>query len=233
MRASALTLVLATALLAGCGGSGSPTQTTTPNGAESQPPARVLADAVEAATKASSLHVSGQVRSGGTAVTFDLTLARGKGAAGKMATSGYEFRLVRIGKTFYIQGSDAFYEQFGGKAAARLLHGRWISAPTTMSQLKPVVPLTSATALFAEVRKSHGKLVSKGLTTYAGERVVEIEDTSDGSRLYVSAEGTPYPVAIVGGRKHQNGTISFDRWNQPVSISAPQGAIDLSKLGLG
>jgi hypothetical protein len=38
-------------------------------------------------------------------------------------------------------------------------------------------------------------------------------------------------VAIVGSKKGQSGTISFGDWNKSFSVSAPQGAIDISKLG--
>ncbi len=32
------------------------------------------------------------------------------------------------------------------------------------------------------------------------------------------------------GRLSENG-LSFERWNEPVSLTAPKGAIDLAKLG--
>lgn len=63
--------------------------------------------------------------------------------------------------------------------------------------------------------------------------MAKILDTSDGSRLYVSALGTPYPVALVGGRRHSADQLRFDGWNEPVSLSAPQRAIDISQLGVG
>jgi hypothetical protein len=64
---------------------------------------------------------------------------------------------------------------------------------------------------------------------YKGRKVVAIEDTSRHGRLYVAATGKPYPVAISGGAGQ--GTVTFDRWDKSVSIRAPKGAIDLSKLG--
>jgi hypothetical protein len=64
---------------------------------------------------------------------------------------------------------------------------------------------------------------------YKGRKVVAIEDTSRHGRLYVAATGKPYPVAISGGAGQ--GTVTFDRWDTSVSIRAPKGAIDLSKLG--
>ena len=59
--------------------------------------------------------------------------------------------------------------------------------------------------------------------------MVAVEDITRGGKLYVAAEGTPYPVAIVGGKNR--GEIRFDSWNESVSIVAPKGAVDLQKIG--
>ena len=228
MRASVLALVPMAVLLAGCGGHGNAAK---PNGEASKPPDRVLADAKAAATSAGSSHVSGEIRSNGTPITLDLSMARGKGAKGSMSTNGLKFDLVRIGDTLYIRGSDAFYQRFAGAAVAQLLHDKWIKASATQGRLRSLAPLTSLAALFAGISSRHGKLVNDGKTSYKGDEAVVIRDKSDNSKLYVAATGKPYPLAIVGGKKGQSGTIAFDDWNKPVSLSAPQGAIDISKLG--
>ena len=228
MRASALALVLAAAVLAGCGGSH---ESAKPNSEASKPPERVLADAKRAATSAGSVHVAGNIRSNGTPITLDLSMVRDKGAKGSMTTNGLEFDLVRIGDAVYIKGSDEFYKRFAGAGVAQLLHGRWLKASATQGRLAPLAPLTSIGALFTGISAHHGKLANDGKTTYKGQQVVAIRDTSDNSKLYVAASGKPYPVAISGGRKNQSGTISFDDWNRSVSLSAPSGAIDISKLG--
>jgi hypothetical protein len=226
MRASALALVLAAVLLAGCGGS---KKTAPANDEASKPAVRVLADAKSAASSAASAHVSGSVRSNGTPITLDLTTARGKGAKGSMSTNGLGFQLVRIGDTLYIQGSDAFYKHFAGPAVAQLLHGKWLKAPATHGRLKSLAPLTSLGALFAGISAHHGKLANDGKSTYRGQPVVVIRDTSDNSKLYVAATGKPYPVALVGGKGGQTGSITFGDWNKPVSLSAPSGALDISR----
>jgi hypothetical protein len=228
MRASALALVLAAALLAGCGGHGKAAK---PNGEASKPAAQVLADANAAATSASSAHVTGNLQSSGTPITLDLSMARNKGATGSMTTNGLKFDLVRIGNTVYIRGSDAFYKHFAGAGVAQLVHGKWLKASATQGRLGPLASLTSIGALFAEIGSHHGKLVNDGKTSYKGTDVVVIRDTSDNSKLYVSATGKPYPVAIAGGQKGQSGSIMFGDWNKPVSLSAPKDALDISKLG--
>jgi len=228
MRASPLALVLAVALLAGCGGHGKAAK---PNGEASKPAGRVLADARAAAAKASSAHVAGRVESGAGPITLDLSTVRGKGAKGSMSTNGLKFDLVRIGDSAYIRGSDEFYRHFAGPAIAQLLHGRWLKASVTNPRFRSLLPLTSVGLLLGKVSSSHGKLVNDGETTYKGADVVAIRDRSDNSKLYVAATGTPYPVAIVGGRKGLSGTITFGDWDKHVELSAPSGAIDISQVG--
>ena len=230
MRVSALALVLAAAFVAGCGGHN---MTTKQNGEASKSAVRVLADAQSAAAHASSVHVSGSIVSGGTPITLDLSMARGKGANGSMSTNGLEFDLVRIGDTAYIRGSDEFYNHFAGATIAQLLHGKWLKASIVRERFRSLRPLTSIDLLFAKVSSGHGKLVNDGKTSYKGRQVVAIRDASDSSKLYVAATGKPYPVALVGGTKGQSGTITFGDWNKSVSLSAPKDAIDISQLGAG
>lgn len=226
MRMRAAPLLLAALVAAGCGGGGSAGATT--NREPVVPARQALAAAVRAARQATSLHVEGKLSS----LTLNLTLARGKGAKGSVTQNGLAFNLVRVGGKVYIQGSDAFWRHYAPSAAG-LLHGRWIAGPVGKGRFAELAPLTDAARLFALVEASHGRLVNRGLTTYDGQKVAEIRDTSDGSRLYVAATGTPYPVALVGGRKHPNDELSFDDWNAQVSVSAPAHAIDLTALGLG
>jgi hypothetical protein len=228
MRAPALALVLAAALLAGCGGS---SKAAKPNSEASKRPGRVLADARAAAASATSVHVAGSVRSSGTPITLDLSMARDKGAKGSMSTNDLKFDLVRIDDTAYIRGSNAFYEHFAGSGIAQLLHGKWLKAPVTKGRFSSLAPLTSIGLLLGKVSANHGKLASDGKTTYKGRRVVAIRDLSDNSKLYVAATGKPYPVALVGGKADQSGTIRFGDWNRHVSLTAPSGAIDISTLG--
>jgi hypothetical protein len=228
MRASALALVLAAVLLAGCGGSGSSAST---NGEASKSPTQVLADAKKAASAAASAHVAGSIKSSGTPVTLDLSTVRGKGATGSMSTNGAGFSLVRIGDTIYIKGSDEFLKQNAGSLVAQLLHDKWLKASLSKGRFRSLAPLTSVGQLLGLVSAHHGKLANDGKTTYKGQQVVAIRDRSDNSKLYVAATGKPYPVAIVGGKTNQSGTITFDDWNKKVSLSAPSGAIDISKFG--
>jgi hypothetical protein len=220
-----LALLLATVLLAGCGGGQSG------NGEASKSPDAVLSDASKAASGATTVHVTGEIDSGSRRIGMDLELAKGRGATGSMTLDGKSFDLIRIGDRVYIRGSKPFLKLYAG-AYAGALEGRWLKASASSGRLQQFTPLTSAAALFTLIRSSHGKLVNDGVKTYLGRRAIEIRDTSDNSKLYVAATGTPYPVAIAGP-KAAAGAIRFSDWNRHVSLTAPKKTFDLSQLGAG
>jgi hypothetical protein len=215
--------VLATAA-AGCGGGGSSS-----NGEATKPAAAVFSDARQAALAASSVHVAGAVSDQGTSLKLDLVLAHGKGK-GRIAEGGLSFQIVRVGNVAYIKGTDAFLRQFAGAAAAQLFHDKWLKGPVGKGVFASLAPLTDIGKLFNGAFGTHGHLTNKGETTYKGQKVVAIKDSGDGSTLYVAAGGTPYPVAAIGGGAAK-GSLAFDHWNDAISIDAPKGAVDISKLG--
>jgi hypothetical protein len=219
----AIGTLLLVGLLGGCGSSSSG------NGIAAKSPTDIVAAAKVAADAASSVHVSGSIVSGGSPITLDLDLLAGKGGRGRLTENGLGFELIEIGGTVYIKGSSAFYRHIGGTAAAQLLQGKWLKAPTTSKEFASISSLTNLRALVDTTLANHGALTKGGTTTITGQKVVGVTDTGKGGTLYVAETGQPYPIEIaksgVGG-----GTIRFDRWNESVSLAAPANAIDIAQL---
>jgi len=222
---AALALCLFGAALGGCGGSSSG------NGIAAKTPAAIVAATKAAADSASSAHVAGSIVSGGSPVTLDLELAA-SGGRGQLALNGLGFEVVQSGGTVYIKGSSAFYRHIGGATAAQLLQGKWLKAPATTPEFASVSSLTDLHRLIDATLASHGTLVKTPATTVDGKRVVGLTDQTQGGTLYVATSGKPYPVQLAKGGAG-GGTLTFDRWNQPVSITPPANAIDLAQLRSG
>ena len=83
--------------------------------------------------------------------------------------------------------------------------------------------------LFDQLLSSHGTLAKGKTTTVQGEQVVAVNDTTNGGTLYVAATGNAYPIEIVKPGS-QGGRLVFNRFNQPVSLTAPANAIDVTQL---
>jgi len=214
--ALALTLVLPAA---GCGGGSSSS-----NGEAAKSGAQVYNDAKEAATGASSVHISGAFKDASKTVKLDLVLGA-VAAKGFMAQDSARADIARVGNTAYMRASADFWRTFAGAAAAQVLHDKWLKGSATKQPFSAFAQFMSIDALLSEAFKGHGKLTNLGERTYNGQKVVAIKDAKDGSIVYVAATGKPYVVATTGG-----GAISFTDWNKQVSITAPAGAVDISSL---
>jgi hypothetical protein len=213
------------ALVGGCGSSSSG------NGVGAKPAAQIVAASKAAADAARSAHVSGSIVSNGSPITLDLNLGPA-GGRGNLALGGLGFELIQTGGSVYIKGSAAFYRHIAGPAAAQLLQGRWLKAPTTSREFASIAALTDLHRLVDATLTSSGTLVKSGTTTLNGARAIGVTDQSRGGTLYVATTGKPYPLQIskpgAGG-----GAVKFDRWNEAVPVAAPPGAIDITQLRAG
>ncbi len=217
-----LSALLALALGA-CGGGGSSS-----NGIASKSPDQIVSAATTAVAQVNSVHVAGTVSSSGQKITLDLALVNGKGGKGSMTQNGLGFQIVAVGPEVYINGSKAFWQQAAGTSAAQLLTGKWLKAPAT-GQLASFATLTNVQKLFNQLLSSHGKLAKGKTTTIDGQQAIAISDTTNGGTLYVAASGKAYPIELSKGGS-DGGHITFDRFNQPVSLKAPANAVDISSL---
>ncbi len=212
--------LVAAALLAGCGGSSGAKS----NGEASKTADQIVADAQTAALAASAVHVSG---SAGAQLSVNLHLVAGQGGEGEMTANGLTFQIVRIGGTAYFKGDANFWRHFGGGAVATLLKGRWLKAPAATGRLASLTPLTDVTKLFTAIFATHGTLATGKTATINGQPAIGVVDTTKGGTMYVATTGKPYPVAI---QKAGSGSINFDEWDKPVTLTAPSDAVDISKL---
>jgi hypothetical protein len=222
---STLVTLFAAGAISACGGSSSPSG----NGIASKSPDAIVSTATSAIDGVSSVHVSGSVVSGGTPISLDLSLVSGKGARGSMSENGLGFQLIGVGQYVYINGSPAFWSHFGGAAAAQLFQGKWLKAPATTGNFASLSSLTNLHQLLRGLLSSHGTLSKGATTTVNGQKVVPVKDTSQGGTLYVATTGKPYPLEILKTGA-AGGHITFDRFNQSVSLTAPAHSIDISQL---
>jgi hypothetical protein len=218
-----LGLVVLAAGIAGCGSSSSG------NGIAKKTPAEIIVGAKVLADKATSVHVSGSLVSGGSPITLDMYLLANKGGRGKLSENGLSFELIQIHGTVFIKGSAAFDRHVAGATAAQLLQGRWLKAQADTGNLASLGSLTNLRQLLDATLGAHGPLVKGATTTVDGRKVLAVTDTSQGGTLYVAATGPPYPIEVTKSGTGA-GKIVFDHWNGPVSVTAPENAIDITQL---
>ena len=218
---SGVCALLATVLLAACGGGSG-------NGVAAKPPNTIVQEANSAIAHASSVHVAGSISNNSVPLTLDLNLVSGKGGRGQLSEGGLTFRVITVGPSVYIQGTPAFWSHFAGATAARTLEGKWLKAPAS-GQFAPIAALTNMQLLFGKVLLSHGSLQKLGTSTVNGKQVIGVRDSKAGGILYVAATGRPYPVEVLK-RGTGAGRIVFDQINHPVDLTPPTHFRNLAQL---
>ncbi len=226
--AAALALLALGLVLAGCGSSSSSSS----NGIESKSPTQILEATKTAASKAASVHIAGTISSNGKPISLDMELLAGKGGKGKISQEGFTIQLIQTGGAVYINGSAAFYKHVGGTAAAQLLQGKWLKAPANSGELASLAELTNLSKLIDTALSNHGTIAKGSVTTIEGQKAIALNDTTKGGTLYVATTGTPYPLQISKSGA-ESGKVVLNRWDEPVTLSAPPGAIDISTLQKG
>ena len=217
-------LALAAVALAGCGGGGGGDD----NGVADKTTDEICADSRAAAKSADSVHVTGSVDNEGDQLEIDMHIVEGKGGAGREVTGGQSFDIVRAGDKVYIKGDDAFWKGIGGDAAVQLFHGKWLVAGTTEEDFATFVPLTDMDQFFEGVLGDKQSLEKGDETDVDGTSAIAVEDPGKGT-LYVATEGEPYPLKVEGGDDNE-GSISFEDWNEGYDIDEPEDAVDFAQL---
>jgi hypothetical protein len=215
---------LATAVIAGCGGSSS-------NGVESKSANGIVQAATQAISGVKTVHVAGSVRNNGTPITLNLYLVANKGGRGTMSQNGLSFQIIQINNKVYISGSQAFWEHQGNKAVASLLEGKWLETPAT-GDFASLAELTDVNKLFNAMLSTHGTLAKGQPATVNGQKVIAVTDTTKGGTLYVATTGNAYPIQVTKPGTN-GGTVNFDQFNQSVSLSAPANSLNLQQLESG
>lgn len=217
-----LALLLATAALAGCGGSGS-------SGEASKSGSAILADARHAALAAESVRIVGAVRNAGQVISLDLSVAQRSGG-GTVMLDGSKVDVVRVGHTMYIRAGANFYRRFGAAAAAaQPLAGKWVKVPTTTQNFAQIVSLTDLYAFLTQSLHTNGKVTKGAVKTVAGQEAIELRSPHGGS-VYVATSGKPYPIEFTS-RVAPVGTVTLSDWNSAKPPTAPSHALDIGALG--
>jgi len=225
--------VLVAGLLAACSGSAStpPPSTSSsdgPNGVEKLPADQILARSKAAAKSASWVHVQG-TQSG---TTLDLTIGKDT-ATGTVTQDGLTAQLLAVDGTTYVKGDKAFWDNASGSGSGDVLAGKWVVAGDTAgTDTYGLDTFTDVGRVVDSVLVGSGTLTKTGTSTVDGQRVVGLDESSDGSTLWVALDGPPYPVQIEPATPTTD-PPTFSDWDVPVTITPPPAdeVVDPTKLG--
>jgi hypothetical protein len=207
--------------LAGCGSSD--------NGVASKSASEILAASRAAAKSASAVHVTTSSSVGRSKLMLDASMAKAEGHA-RVSLLGIGFETIRIGDTLYLKGNRSFDARLESTLGVKVPSGTWLKGPAS-GTLAQVGSFTSMSRELPLILGGRGTL-SKGTSAKInGQPAITVKETAKlyTGTLYVATTGEPYPILLrKSGR--ETGQTTFSGWNDPVSVSAPANAVQISQL---
>lgn len=172
--------------------------------------------------------MSGVLSNGKQRAMLNIEVVPGRGGKGSVTANGLSFEVISLKSRTYLKSGPALLKHFGGAAAAMLFKNRWLESPTS-GEFKSFAQLTLARDIFKSLlNPGSDKFIKTGLSTVDGQKVIGVHDRTNGT-LYVATVGKPYPIEI-DKPGSAGGHVTFSDFNQPVSLKAPAGAINISQL---
>ena len=255
------TTAVATVLIAGCGGSeptAAPTAAARPTAPSSVTPSKpaesiaglsaqqIIKRTKVAAKAAVSVRVRGGYTAGdGTLIKLDVSLAR-TASAGTFSANGAGVKFLVIGRTAYLQFSDAFWRQNAKpKKLADLLmpltRGKWIKVAVTNKRFSILVSLASKSAFVSAMLDNSGggrKIGTRtrgrkiGTRTIGGIACIGLAG-DDHRTLWVDATNAR-PIRVESPGPAGTDSLTFSEYNQIKEPKAPPAAqvVDGKALGL-
>jgi hypothetical protein len=207
----------------------------------------ILSDVARALGKVRSYHVEGESVDEDGRGQFEGDVTASGSMRFSVRVGDARARMVIAGSTSFLNANGQFWrtQSRAPEATARLLSDRWVKVPPGgQNPLGNMAPETVAYCLTHDI----GTVVVKGRQRFAGQDVVVLTDRGDKpgtapGDLYVGESGLPLRVVQTGPRRpgthdarcgDADGTttesdIRLSAFDEPVEITAPPGALDLSR----
>lgn len=214
-------------LLAGCGSSD--------NGVAGKSAAQILAATRAAATSANSVHlvVSSKIAHGGS-LNLDASLAKDQGHA-KSSLFGIDLEAIRTGDTIYVKGNQAFAVRLGRALGVKIPADTWLKGPAK-GALNQAAALTNITTELPLILAGTGKASKGAKTMIDGQPAITLKQVHKlyNGTLYVATTGQPYPLKLIKNPVKvglsESGQTSFSAWNDPITVTPPANAVEVSQL---
>ncbi len=195
-----------------------------------KPGLAVATDAAAALERAGAVRLSGFLGDPATGRPHGVNMQlQSDASSGTFTVGGNVVNLIRAGGVTYAKGPAAYFVSQGITAAnAAKLSNRWLRLPAD-SSLTTAFRFTDLITSFTT--PAAGVTVNAKVTSSKlGGQPVLVVTESDGSQLDVAATTPPYPLRLVSAAKSGRAVATLSGFGRRVTITAPAGAVDATKL---
>lgn len=180
---------------------------------------RIVATARRAALAARSLRVIAKMPNG----KITMRLNRDGDGRGRLAPERMPVDLIVADGSYYMKrDADSFRAAGADAATTQALAGRWLKVPPGVLETQGLGFFGDKRELISGLLHPRWEYAKAGFAELDGRTVIRI--AAGDSFILIAAEGRPYPLKTFS----ENGgpDIVIDRWDEPLDVSVPAGAID-------
>jgi hypothetical protein len=222
-----LTVIVALLLVSGCGSSN--------NGVATKSATQILVATKTAAENATSVHLITRSRiTHGGPVSINASLAKDKGHV-TLALLGMRMQVIRDGEAVYLTGNQTFAARTGAVLGLKIPANTWLKGPAK-GMLAQTGAVTNITTELPVILSGSGKVTKDTTTKINGQPAIALKLVRKlyTGTLYVATTGEPYPLKLIKtatkAGPSESGQTTFTDWNQPVTVTPPANAIDITQL---
>lgn len=245
---------LLTVLVAGCGGSepttappttarhARPSATATPSKPATSLAGLTAHQLVEKAKAATQSAVSVRVRGAMTTddnkpMNFDLSLTRTAGS-GTVTINGAGLKIRMIGRTAYLQPSDAYWRQntkpkTEADMVIELMRGKWLKLALTDENFGQLTTFARKSALFVDLFDEADGVSKTGTRTIGGIACIGLGDAHGGTLWVDATNARAIRLDQPGESRSESMSFSFSEYNQIKEPKAPPAALVVDGKSLG
>jgi hypothetical protein len=194
-------------------------------------PKTIVTQAHTALTQLTSVHVAGTVYFGSEQGTVDLTSDKAGDVTGTLTIVGATATYLVVGGHSYLKaGQDFWSKALPAKAVQRVL-GKWVEdlSPLTALLRNLTLPGMIASAKKYPLENAGPTLIGTGNVNGTGTVQIKVSDPATGTTKTLDVAATdPHNVLrltdSVAADPKYTGSLTFDRFNAPVNVTAPPAA---------
>ena len=187
-----------------------------------------------------AVKVSGELTSGGQAISIDLQANADGDCTGSLGIGDGTAELLGVGGDTWMKPDEAFWRSFSGDSADQVISivgDKWVVVPEGDGSIKQFCDVNDLLdQLLKDDSTDKSTYSTHGTDTIDGEDVVKVdnEDPETGTSTgYVLVDDPHYLVKIEKTEGEDTGTVTFSAFNEEFDVTAPADdeIIDLDNLG--
>jgi hypothetical protein len=191
----------------------------------------IRAAAEEAMSGLESVHLVGDINSGGSSITLDLSLSTAGNCEGDVSLDGGALQVLEVDGNGWFKADAAFWEAQAAEQADAIIAAagdKWVV--DTQGQFTSFCDLQG---FLDGIMQPDGEddFEKDGTDEVDGEEAVKLAGVD--ATAYIAADEPHYILMLEGTEEGEEGTVTFSEFDEEIDVEAPAAdeVVNLDELG--